>query len=281
MNWRSTFYIAVGVIGGFCLAMLFRSEGSVKVPAGGAGALIPAETDSNLRRENDELRGQVTTIQGELSAVRTQTGPDPKIGFKSPEQFKEAFSEAAKSNYSRAMQQETDQLIAAGFSMDRIQYLRGRSAQLDTDRRNAEADRRMKGLPPVVDLAYSLDNSDLDLEKEIGELEYQKYRKASGRQVSVPVASVLPGSVAQIVGLKPGDEIVKVDGQHVYNFGQLTKLSEKDAGPGGRLILVVQRNGLPLQFDVPSGVLGITSPLHPGSVSKMFEYALKSQGTQP
>ena len=81
----------------------------------------------------------------------------------------------------------------------------------------------MQGLPVDIDLDYLSGNEDLDLRNEIGVDAYENYRTATGRQISVPISSILTGSVAERVGLKPGDKVITYNNQRVYDMGQITR----------------------------------------------------------
>ncbi len=128
MNGKSIALVALGVAGGYCLTTLFGAGDNSNAPNKGSVEWVPVVQDSKLKLENDELRKQVAA---HLSALGTQVSAPPKKVFTSSEEMMAALKDATMRNYTRALQQETDQLIAAGFSMDRIQYLKGRSEQLD------------------------------------------------------------------------------------------------------------------------------------------------------
>jgi len=229
--------------------------------------------ESKFERENADLQRQVATLTRQLEALRSQAGAVMKPALMTSEERVAAFSELRKTRDAMYLQEETDKLIAAGFSMDRIQWLRTRADQLQTERLRADTERRLKGLPPDVDLDYSLDNSDLDLRNEIGVDEYEKYRLATGRPNGVQISSVMPGGVAEAAGLKPGDQIIRYDGRRIYSRGQITKAEDRQARPGARLIVEVLRDGRPLQFAVPAGRLSFNSPLFLPTRSNTFELA--------
>lgn len=267
--------IAAGVATGYMAALLIHSDGSTKTSLDGEAAA------SSLQQS--ESRFEPADLKGSSSPEKLEAAP-PGAAPSSPPVTRagmmRALEEAAVRNYCRALEEENAQLMAAGFSMDRIQWLRERSEQLEVERRRAETDRRMKGLPAVVDLTYSGDNADLDLRNEIGVEEYERYRKALGRQLSVEIASVLPGGIAESAGLKPGDQITSYAGERVYTQSQITKLDGRaGAKPGGtRVMVVVERDGVPMQFEVPGGALGITSPMAPAlpNRSKVFKMGLRN-----
>lgn len=282
MNRKTIAVLAIGLCTGYVLAVVFRSNlGSETQTAKKVGhSPLVAVQDPNYGRENAVLQTQPSTSLGQVEVLQ----PPADVAKRRVVTREEADAlrlTVQKSNYVRALQKENDQLIAAGFTKERIQLIRDRVNQLERDRRKADAERRLNGLPALSDLDYSLDNSDLDLRNEIGVDEYEKYRKATGRRLSVPVKSILPGSIAESVGLKPGDEIIRFDNKRTYSMGQITKLSGKEVDPSQRLVLEVQRNGQPLRFDVPAGVLGIVAPIALPSQVKLFELGLQADGIDP
>ncbi|NPB05847.1 MAG: RIP metalloprotease RseP [Aquificae bacterium] len=81
------------------------------------------------------------------------------------------------------------------------------------------------------------------------------------------VERVEPGSLAEKVGLKPGDRIVAVDGKPVRSWEELDRLLRWKVGE--EVVLTVERNGKPinlkvrLSFDVLAKGLGLEQPLPP------------------
>lgn len=269
MTGKNIGLVAAGVATGYIAALLIHSDSNTKTPLNGEGEGLSASQQSRPESESAESKGS-------SSFDRKQETAPPGAAPSSADIQKEilgSLDEAARKNYARALEEENAQLMAAGFSMARIKWLRERSEQLEAERRRADTDRRMQGLTTEVDLDYSGDNVDLDLRNEIGFEEYERYRKALGRQISVPVVSVLPGSIAETVGLKPGDQIKSYAGERVYSQQQIVKRDGRGTS-GTRLILEVERDGVPMQFEVPAGVLGITSTMSLPSKSKIYKLGI-------
>jgi C-terminal processing protease CtpA/Prc len=169
----------------------------------------------------------------------------------------EKFAARNADAISRAKQRETDQLLAAGFSLERIAWIRDRTAELLAEQTRAAAERKEKGLrnDDPYSLRYLID-SDLDLRKAMSDEEYARYRSATGRTTAVPVTGVAPGSNGESAGLQTGDEIVAYDGKRVFNYYDL----EKAASEAGSVEVLVDvlRDGKKLQLAMPAGSVGIS-----------------------
>src|SRR5690606_27939369 len=155
-----------------------------------------------------------------------------------------------------------DALVAAGFSPDRIAWLRQRTAELQQQLKQDLEQRRQQGqdVDPMV-AAYAFDD-DLQLMDDIGLAEYERYRQALGRPMGVAVLEVDEDSIAATAGLRPGDEIVRYDGQRVFNFVQLNVAARRQAAGNARLDF--RRDGRESVVTVPRGPLGFTpAPIAP------------------
>lgn len=158
-------------------------------------------------------------------------------------------------------QREDESLIAAGFAPDRIEWIRQRSDELQTQWRKDQAERRRQGLPldAAQEAAYYYDR-DIGLRGEIGDDEYARYRLALGRSAGVAVAALTQGSPASRAGLLSGDDIVNYGGTRVFNLAELNALaSPRD--PGESVLIDVRRNGQTIQLVVPGGPLRIETKM--------------------
>src|SRR5690606_32470922 len=100
---------------------------------------------------------------------------------------------------------------------------------------------------------------DIELRYEIGDDGYEKYLRALDRPADIPVRFVSPGSIADSVGIKQGDRVIKYDSKRVFNLGELDGMTMGKTG--GSHIVEVQRDGQMLQFEVPAGPVGILSDI--------------------
>lgn len=160
---------------------------------------------------------------------------------------------------SRGVQAHVAALISAGFSGERIAWIRRRSDELRLEQEMRMHEREQKGLgvDPMIG-AYAFDD-DLRLADEIGIEEYERYRQALGRPMGVKVKSVLPTSIAEQAGLQPGDEIVRYDGKRVFNSGQLVVAQRESDAPVATI--EVKRDGRVFPLSIPRGPLGIKHAL--------------------
>ncbi len=81
-----------------------------------------------------------------------------------------------------------------------------------------------------------------------------------GRFTADPViGNVLPGSVAEKAGFKPGDRVLRIDGREIASFEALQRLV--NASPDVRLSITVQRDGKENQITATPELMEIKSSL--------------------
>jgi hypothetical protein len=146
------------------------------------------------------------------------------------------------------LERETVQLLAAGFTRERIEWLRRRTEEL-------KAQRLQLGAASDPYMARYMTDPDLDLRTEIGEDEYFRYRQATGRVLGIPVSGLERGSVAALAGLADGDEVLALDGRSVYNPYDLEYRASQ--ATAGTMLLDVRRNGQIVQVQMPAGPVGL------------------------
>ena len=144
-------------------------------------------------------------------------------------------------------------LVDAGFAPDRAEWLSRRAAELRMQALQAQYDARRGG----TQVEGRVVNPESSLRSEIGDAEYEQYRRALGMPTSVGVRNVLASSPAETAGLRAGDEIVSYAGTRVFDMGDLNRLTFE--GAAGQPVLVdVLRDGQRMQLVVPRGPVGIT-----------------------
>jgi S1-C subfamily serine protease len=99
--------------------------------------------------------------------------------------------------------------------------------------------------------------SNTTLRDELGDADFERYLVANNRSTSITVSSVIESSPAQSAGLQPGDEIVRYDGERVFNMTDLTQRT-MDGAAGQNVIVDIMRNGQPMQIVLPRGPVGIS-----------------------
>ena len=146
------------------------------------------------------------------------------------------------------------QLVDAGFSPDRAEWIVRRESELQMDMMQALYDARRNGTRPD----RSLMDPGATLRQELGDAQYGQYLEASGLPTSVAVGAVLEHSPGQRAGLQPGDEIVAYGGERVFNFSDLQNATM--ATESGRSVVVdIVRDGVPMQVVIESGPIGISN----------------------
>jgi membrane-associated protease RseP (regulator of RpoE activity) len=143
-------------------------------------------------------------------------------------------------------------LVQEGLSPERAAYILQRESELRFAQMQAYYEAR-NAENPEQRLAGVRD-PDAALREEIGEAEYEQYLRANNRSTSVEVQGVMASSPAEAAGLKPGDEIVRYDGERVYNSRDLMERSMQGEGP---VVVELVRNGAPMEVVIPRGPLGI------------------------
>jgi len=183
----------------------------------------PGPNDPRMQQRMDDVRRQLTDANGNFDPAKMQ-------------QF--------------MRQQQLDRLVQGGFTRERAEWIERRTQELQLQTQQAMYDAQRNGQP------FQPTDPEAALRKEMGDAEYEKYLKATGRPTDVPVMDVLASSAAEKAGLKPGDQITSYAGQRVYDIGSLETLTRQGT-PGESVTVEVQRDGQTLQLQVPRGVLGV------------------------
>ena len=268
MAWKHIGLLAIGIVAGFALTSLVQQNGKSALSGGAAsGKVVPSESrDEAAQRTADALaladqQEQIAALTREIGVARSQAAaavPRVELKVMTPAEHAPRMQEESKKLEDARKQRETEQLLAAGFSKERIDWIRKRDEELQTKRRQAATDRQRMGLPAESVEAsgpYFFDK-DFDLRYEIGDEEYERYRVAAGRPAGVGVPKVQPGTLAESAGLKPGDEIIRYDGKRVFNYGELVPMTKKGAA-GESVIVVIRRNGQTQQLVTSRGDMGL------------------------
>ena len=88
----------------------------------------------------------------------------------------------------------------------------------------------------------------------------QTTRRANALGSSVELAgrigNVLPNSPAQQAGIRPGDRIVRYDGERVFSMMDVANHIMRGE-PEGNVVVDIMRGEVPMQLVIPRGPLGV------------------------
>lgn len=94
------------------------------------------------------------------------------------------------------------------------------------------------------------------LRESIGDDAYERYLEAQGQPTAVQVMQVLSGSPAALVGLEPGDQIARYNGERIFSVSDLRQLAMQGS-PGEAAVIDIVRDGVTMQLTVPAGPIGV------------------------
>ena len=166
--------------------------------------------------------------------------------------LREQFSERREIDQGERTQQR---LVAAGFDEFEAAEIVRITEELQMRRLNALFQAEQSG--ERVNVQAFQAEATQQLKDRLGEADYEKYLEATRRPTSVAVRNVLESSPAQLAGLQSGDEIVRYDGERVYNVAELNRLTSTNDSES--ILVEVIRNGQPITVSLPAGPIGITS----------------------
>ena len=230
-------------------------------------SLEAALNRETLRRA--ELEMELVALADELDALRAGAvgAAEPPLRSEDFEASGRAEPEAAASlaPLSRRRRAAGDReqlaalLIESGFGADRAAWISQRTSELRMQALQAQYDAARGGErdPRAMGAAGET------LRAELGDADYERYLKATGRPTSVRVTEVLASSPAEQAGLLPGDEVIAYSGQRIFNNADLNRVLLEGAA-GEPVAVDVVRDGQTLQLVLPRGPLGIWSGRGPG-----------------
>ena len=149
----------------------------------------------------------------------------------------------------------TERLIEAGFLPSQARMIVRRESELQMESLRARYEAERSGDP--VEYWRSRNVTSDALRAELGDAEYERYLVANDRSTNVTISSVIESSPAQSAGLQPGDEIVRYDGERIFNMTDLTRQT-MDGTAGQNVVVDIMRDGTPMQIVMPRGPVGIS-----------------------
>lgn len=155
----------------------------------------------------------------------------------------------------RNQERRLNMLIDGGFSEDEAnRVIRMESeAQYKAMQAAYEAQRRGEASDPF----YAVTAPQSLLREELGDSEYERYLAAQGQPTAIEVTQVLDSSPGNQAGLQPGDRIISYNGERVFSVTDLRALTLQGAA-GEDVVIEIERDGVPMQLNLPRGPLGIT-----------------------
>ncbi len=150
----------------------------------------------------------------------------------------------------RMRQTQLDRLVQAGFTRERAEWIERRTQELQLQAQQAQYDAQRNGQP------FRGTDIEASLRKEMGDMEYEKYLKGTGRSTEVRVMEVLASSPGREIGLEAWRRDRLYAGARVFEMNDLNALTLR-AIPGESVTVEVQRDGQTVQLQVPRGVLGV------------------------
>lgn len=221
-------------------------------------ALERAVSEERLARQllQEEVLALTTTIEALGNGDTRVAGPD---GLPPPpEELRDAppGGPSRESNRRNSPDDRAAELIAAGFSPARAEWILRREEELQMEALEARYEAGRSGSP--ADFFRSSFESGNDLRQELGDEDYARYLEANGRPTSVAVSSVIGNSPAATAGLRSGDTITSYDGQRVFSIYDVNLIA-MEGESGQNVIIDIERDGVPMQLVVPRGPLGIMS----------------------
>lgn len=211
-------------------------------PAHELRAMIAAWT--GVQNDLARLRARVDDLERRLSAAATNSvSNEARVRTRRPE----------------TPEQRRSALVKAGVAEDRAADLVWRQGQLELDRldlRDLAIREGWFGSDRYRDELDRIAEDTFDLRAEIGEGFYDRYLFEAGKDNRVEIASIIPGSAAEEVGLEPGDLVESYGEARVFTFRDLRTATSE--GERGELVPVrIRRDGGFVDAWVPRGPLGV------------------------
>lgn len=257
--WKMLGLVALGLAVGAGIVLYTR-------PAADPGTLLVAGTDApgiDVQKSLAALDRRVKDLTTQVEALRearspgdrpqAANGPAAEPGADWPPFGEGRNPENMAALRARAQERELERFAAAGFTPERVEWINRRTEELRVSAMQAQYEAQRTG--------QRVEGVDVEqaLRKEMGDSEYERYLKATGRPTEVRVMNVLATSAAERAGLKAGDEILSYGGTRVFDTRELNSLAMQGTA-GGSVTVEVRRDGQTLQVSVPRGPLGVSAP---------------------
>jgi hypothetical protein len=264
--WKVLGLVVVGLAAGTAVLLYTRSD------SGSASLLVKAEDAQSvdvhkslaaLDRRVRDLSAQVQALQSSGKAVvpgerPTADGEQRRLGGaewqgnRDAERNPEEVAAMRERFEKQREERDNERIRAAGLTPERVKGIQRRAEELRVAAMQAQYEAQRTG--------QRVEGTDIEasLRRELGDIEYEKYLKATGQPTQVRVMDVLATSAAERSGLRAGDEIVSYNGKRVFDPRELNTMTSQTAA-GGSVTVEVKRDGQTMQVTVPAGPLGVTA----------------------
>jgi hypothetical protein len=199
---------------------------------------------NRVQEDLTQLRRRVGELEQRLAAVQAAPGP---------------AGSPARTRLGATGEGQRTALVKAGWSEEDAAALVQRQGQRSLERldlRDLAQREGWLGTDRYREEVARLDAEAVPLREELGDAAYDRYLYATGEDNRVRVDSIIPGSVAELAGLQPGDLIESYAGQALFGYADLRDATA--GGERGEIVQVqVQRNGRTLDINLSRGPLGV------------------------
>jgi hypothetical protein len=258
--WKILGLTAVGLAAGAAVFLFYGRDpepATLLVSAEDAQSVDVQKSLAALDKRVWDLTAQVQSLQESQGIPSAQANGanagEGQRGFPDRQRLREGRTADDIAAMREEMEKrDAERVIAAGLNPERMKEINRRAEELRVAAMQAQYEAQRTG--------QRVQGIDVDqvLRKELGDAEYERYLKASGRPTEVRVLEVLATSAAERSGLKAGDEILSYGGTRVFDARDLNSLALQ-AAAGGSVTVQVKRDGQSIQVSVPAGPLGVTS----------------------
>jgi C-terminal processing protease CtpA/Prc len=220
-------------------------------------ALERAVSDERFARQL--LQEEVFYLTSELERISDNSdfGQANEARVVQTEDDSSESRESRREAYRRrnSLEGRMEALIDAGLLPSQASMIVRRESELQMEAIRARYEAERSG--DLTDFFRSRNATSQALREELGDADYERYLVANDRSTNITVSSVIDSSPAQSAGLQAGDQIVRYDGERVFDLGDISRQAAQGE-PGQNVVVDIMRNGTPMQIVLPRGPIGIT-----------------------
>lgn len=213
-----------------------------------------AQRSERLAAELSRLRAEVARL-GEMESTERAEGPSPE--FRSP------ATPVDSADAPRAPEPAFDAaslVEEGGLRPDEADELRQLWLEAEMQKAEITATANAEDWANTYRHQRALRAVDERIRRSLDERAYDQLLYATGRPNRLVVQEVLDGSLAERVGLRPGDRILRYDGKRLFSAGELSN-AVGNGMRGESVRLDLERNGTPMSIFVEREPLGVLSAL--------------------